>query len=448
MALTGLQIQKLLPKTNCKECGSNTCLAFAMKLASKKAQLSECPYVSEEAKSVLAAESEPPIATVSLGSEGGAFRAGGETVMYRHEKTFVNPTGIGLALADTLPDAQIEARVKALAAYKLERVGETLLPNLVSVECKSGSRERLLAVLERVAVLWDRPVAVRSDDPLLLGAAAEALRGKRVLLASALPETAEQLAKVAKETGAALAVSARDIDELAAVAGKLREGSFKDIFLELRADSFCEHYQSNTILRRLALKGGVKALGFPILSYVSTGDPIDDAVQAGVEIAKYGGLVVLPEFDPAVFVSLLALRQNIFTDPQKPIQVEPKIYAIGEPTENSPVFVTTNFSLTYFIISGEIENAGMSAWLAVPECEGMSVLTAWAAGKFGGAKIGAFVKASGLEEKLTRRRIVIPGYVALISGELEEALPGWEVLVGPQEAGDLESYVKNVLLPA
>jgi acetyl-CoA decarbonylase/synthase complex subunit gamma len=416
-----------------------------MKLAGKKAELAECPYVSEEAKAILGADSEPPIRTVTLGANGATFTAGGETVMFRHEKTFINQTGIGLALADTMELAEIERRVKMLAAYQLERVGEILRPDLISVALKSGSREKFLAVIDKVAALWDRPIALRTDDAEALTAAARRLAGRKPLLVAATPSTVESLCAVAKETGSALAVGADNLNDLVAMVETLRKNEFKDIFLELRADSLSEHIQSNTIIRRGALKAKLKTLGYPMLCHVNTGDSIDDAVEAGLEIAKYGGLVVLPEFDPAVFVSLLTMRQNIFTDPQKPIQVEPKLYAIGEPDENSPVFTTTNFSLTYFIVSGEIENSGLSAWLVIPECEGLSVMTAWAAGKFGGPKIGAAVKEAGLEQKIKSRKIVIPGYVAQISGEVEEALPGWEVIVGPQEAGDLESFVKKCM---
>lgn len=445
MALTGLQIQKLLPKTNCKECGCNTCLAFAMKLAAKKAELAECPYASDEAKAVLGAASEPPIRTVTLGPEAAPFKAGGETVCYRHEKTFVHRTGLGLALDDTQADGQIEPRVRALADYKLERVGEVLQAEAVSVAFQSGLPERFLTVLTRVGELWPRCIIVRSDDPQALKGAAEKLRGRRPLLASATPATLDELLAVAKETGAALALAADNFNDLVAMSEKAQAAQFRDLYLELRSDSLCEHLQNNTIIRRAALKTGVKALGYPLLRYVDTGSALDDAVEAGIEIAKYGGLVLLPDCDPAALMPLLTLRQNIFTDPQKPIQVEPKVYSIGEANASSDVFVTTNFSLTYFIVSSEIENSGISAWLVVPECEGMSVLTSWAAGKFGGGKIGAFVKESKLEERITSRRIVIPGYVAQISGELEEALPGWQVIVGPQEAGDIASFVKNVL---
>lgn len=443
--MNGLQIQKLLPKTNCKECGCNTCLAFAIKLAAKKAELAECPYVSDEAKVILAAAAEPPIRTVTLGTGDDTFKAGGETVTFRHEKTFVNQTGLGLAVNDGMSDDELERRVKELGDYSLERVGEMLTPDLISIAYKSGSRDRFLTVCEKVATEWGRSIAIRTDDSEVLCAAAERLHGRRPLLASATLATVEELRRIADDTGSVLAVAADNFDDLVLMSEKLRTSGFREVFLELRADSLCEHLQNNTIIRRGALKAGIKSLGFPTLKYIDAGNPLDDAIEAGIEITKYGGLIVLREFDPAVFTSLLTLRQNIFTDPQKPIQVEPKVYPIGEPDENSPVFLTTNFSLTYFIVSGEIENAGASAWLVVPECEGLSVLTAWAAGKFGGDKIGAFVKESGLQERISSRKIVIPGYVAQISGELEEALPGWQVLVGPREAGDIESFVKNVL---
>jgi acetyl-CoA decarbonylase/synthase complex subunit gamma len=444
--LTGLQIQKLLPKTNCKECGSNTCLAFAMKLAAKKTELAECPYVSDEAKATLGSAAEPPIRAVAIGSEGKGFVAGGETVMFRHEKTFVNQTGIGVALSDRLTPSEIEGAVRQVGAYCLERVGEELRVDLLSVAFKSASQEGFVSTVERVSGLWERAVAIRTDDLAALAAAAAALKGRKPLLASATSDTVDELLVIAQDTGSVLAMASDTLDGLAAMVEKARAVGFKDVVLELRASTLSEHVQNSIVIRRGALKAGLKSLGYPTLKFVDAPDPVDAALEAGIEVAKYGGITVLPAFDPAAFVSLLALRQNIYTDPQKPIQVDPKVYPIGEPDENSPVFVTTNFSLTYFIVSGEIENAGLSAWLLIPECEGMSVLTAWAAGKFGGDQIGAFAKEVQLAEQTQNRKIVIPGYVAQISGELEEALPGWEVLVGPQEAGDLESFIGQVLV--
>ena len=216
--------------------------------------------------------------------------------------------------------------------------------------------------------------------------------------------------------------------------------------MQFSGHSQAEQFQTNSAVRRAALRDDVKPLGYPFLRFIDEGsDLLTTAAAVITEIDKFGGVCVLPLFDPALAAMLLTLRQNIYTDPQKPIRVEPKVYPIGEPGPASPVFVTTNFSLTYFTVSGEIENSGASGWLVVPECEGMSVLTAWAAGKFSGASIAKFVKETGLEDRVTTREIVIPGHVAQISGELQENLPGWKVLVGPPDAADIESFVKTVL---
>jgi acetyl-CoA decarbonylase/synthase complex subunit gamma len=344
-----------------------------------------------------------------------------------------------------MADTALDENLKAVAEYCFERVGEEIRVDLVSLAFKSGALGRFLSVLDKVASLWDRAIVVRADEPKVLFEAAKRLEGRKPLLASATRDTAAELCEVARATGATLAVTADNMDDLLAAVGVLEEADFRDLLLELRADSLCEHIQNNIVIRRGALRGGLKMLGYPTLKYVGTGNPFDDAIEAGLEITKYGGVAVLPDFDPATLASLLTMRQNIYTDPQKPVQVEPDLYSVGEPDAESPVFVTTNFSLTYFIVSGELENSGISAWLLVPECEGMSVLTAWAAGKFGGDRIGAFAKEAKLEDRTGNHTIVIPGHVAQISGELEDAMPGWQVVVGPQEAADLEGFVKKVL---
>jgi acetyl-CoA decarbonylase/synthase complex subunit gamma len=227
-----------------------------------------------------------------------------------------------------------------------------------------------------------------------------------------------------------------------ALTGRIRDAGVTDLLLQLQTSSLAEAFQTNSIARRAALRQNFRPLGYPLLRFIESEDLLEGTVEAVGEIVKYGGICVLPGFDAAQIASLMTLRLNIYTDPQKPIQVEPKLYPIGEPTPESPVFLTTNFSLTYFVVSGEIENAGISAWLVVPECEGMSVLTAWAAGKLSGASVARFCGEIGLEQRVTRREIIIPGYVAQISGELEENLPGWAVVVGPQEASELDVFIK------
>jgi acetyl-CoA decarbonylase/synthase complex subunit gamma len=252
----------------------------------------------------------------------------------------------------------------------------------------------------------------------------------------------DELVAIAKEHDHALALTAPDLDQLVATSARLKEDGFNDLVLQFDASSLAERFQTATIARRSALKSNYKPLGSPFLRFIDGEDAIVGTVEAVTEIAKFGGICVLPFFDAAQIASLITLRLNIYTDPQKPIQVEPRIYPIGEPTKDSPVFVTTNFSLTYFIVGGEIENSGLNAWLVVPECEGMSVLTAWAAGKLSGATVAKFCKEADLEGQVDCRDIVIPGYVAQISGDLEENLPGWNVMVGPQEASDIESFIK------
>ena len=440
-ALTGLQIQKLLPKTNCKECGSNTCLAFAMKLAAKKAELSECPYASDEAKQVLGAASEPPVKEVSLGANK-TLKVGAETVLYRHEKTFVHQTALAINVNDTDAPAAREAVLKAIRDYVLVRVGETLVVDMVAVTQKGADAAAFATAAKQAWETVKRPLILRGADVAAVTAAAVVVKGSGSVLVAPTAEASEALVSVAKENGHALAITAPDLNELVLLSAKIKLGGFNDLILRFQTHSLAEAFQTNSIARRTALKDNYKPLGYPSLHFVETTDLLAGTTEASVEICKYGGICVLPQLDPAQLAPLMTLRMNVYTDPQKPIQVEPKVYPIGEPKADSPVFVTTNFSLTYFIVSGEIENAGISAWLLVPECEGMSVLTSWAAGKFSGAMIGKFIKESGLEQQVTTRQIVIPGYVAQISGELEEALPGWKVLVGPQEAADIESFVK------
>ncbi|MCP4754179.1 MAG: acetyl-CoA decarbonylase/synthase complex subunit gamma, partial [Proteobacteria bacterium] len=433
MALTGLKIQKYLPKTNCKECGSNTCLAFAMKLAAKKIDLSECPYASDEAKTFLGAASEPPVKGIAFGSDQ-ALKLGEETVFYRHEKTFVNQTAFAINVNDTDLPEDIENTLKAVRDYELVRVGETLLIDMVAVTQKGKDPADFVDLARKAWETAKRPLVLCSADPQTLIAAARAVKGSGSLLASATAESVDGLKTAAAENGHALAVTAPDLDGIVSLTSKLKKDGFNSLALHFQTHSLAERFQVNSIARRTALKDSFKPLGYPTLHFLRPGDILEEAVAGVNEICKFGGICVLPGFDPAQLVSLMTLRMNIFTDPQKPIQVEPKVYPIGDPTPESPVFVTTNFSLTFFIVSGEIENSGISAWLVVPESEGMSVLTSWAAGKFSGSSIAKFIRESGLEDQVTRRDVVIPGYVAQISGELEENLPGWKVRVGPQEA--------------
>ena len=444
MVMTGLQIFKLLPKTNCGECGVPTCLAFAMMLAQKKAELSGCPYASEEAKSVLGAASEPPMRTLRVGSGAYGFETGGETEMFRHQKTFYHQTAVFIRVEDSENMESIAANVSEADNYTVERVGERLHIDGFCLTNTSGDHDRYLAALKAVIANSSKAVILDCSDRSTARAALAMVESKKPIIYPGNGEASEFI-ELAQEYGASLIVSAASISELAAKTEKIFETGFKDILLNLKSSNLGDKLLSGTIMRRAALRKSFKPFGFPQVWFMEPGGEYEMLADAVLGTCKYAGIMVLPEFNREMLMTLFTLRQNIYTDPQKPIQVDPKLNPIGEPGPDSPVFVTTNFSLTYFIISGEIENAGISAWLVIPDCEGMSVLTAWAAGKFSGEKIGKFVKSIGLEEKVNIREIIIPGYVATISGDLEEALPNWKVIVGPQEASDLAPFIKNYL---
>jgi acetyl-CoA decarbonylase/synthase, CODH/ACS complex subunit gamma len=443
MALTGLEIYKLLPKTNCKECGFPTCLAFAMKLAQKGTELDKCPYVSDESKAALDAASAPPIRLVTVGTGERAFEIGNETVLYRHEKTFFHQPGLVVRVTDDdVPAAA--AKAAAVAEFAVERVGMQLRLDGVVIEHRAAEAAAMAAATAAVrAAAPGLPIILMASDSATLSPAAAEAAGERPLLCAATADNWQQLAAVATEHGCALVVSAPDLSALAELTEQIKGAGVEDMVLDAGATGLGDTLAANTQLRRLALKKGVRALGYP-LATPCHGTLAEQTVAAAQAICKYSGVIVLDDFDPAAAYALLTLRQNIYTDPQKPIQVEPKLYEVGSPTADSPVLITTNFSLTYFSVSGEIEASGMPAWLLVADSDGQSVLTGWAAGKFDAEKIARTVKDSGIESRVNHRKLVIPGHVAGLSGEVEEELPGWQIMVGPRDAVDIPNYLKNV----
>ncbi len=444
MALSGLDIFKLLPKTNCGDCGVPTCMAFAMKIAQKKIELSSCPHASEEAKAALGAAGEPPIRLLKIGP-GKALEVGGETVLFRHEKTFFHPPGIGLELRTSQTEDSLKAAIQQWESFEIERVGEFLKGDLFFVSHDSPAKPAFLKTIALVRANSKKGMIIDCPDEDALMSGLELLRNDRPAILLRRPVTDKDVG-MAKAAGASLIVSGTSLEDLAGQTERARQAGLTDIILSLPVAGLGEAVQNNTILRRSALKKNFRPFGYPILARVRSDDGFESLAEAAVLLCKYASIIVLPRFDKALLYALFTLRQNIYTDPQKPIQVDPKVYAIGEPTPVSPVFVTTNFSLTYFMVSGEIENSGTSAHLVVCDTEGQSVLTAWAAGKFVPEKIAKFIKDIKLEDKVETRKLVIPGFVAQISGELEEKLPGWEIIVGCQDAADIPSFVKSVKL--
>ncbi len=445
MALTGIQIFKLLPKTNCKECGVPTCLAFAMNLASGKAELDACPYVSDEARAQLAEASAPPIRPVALGQGVRKTKAGGETVMYRHEKTFYNPTPVGAMVGSDIAESDLEAKLKIWNAFQFERVGFNLRPELVAVKDVNGDKDAFAAAAKTIAETSEFNLVLMSEDAGVMAAGIEACKFKRPLIYAATESNIDAFGGLAKENDLPLAVKADSVEGLIPLTTKLMEMGLKDLVIDSGAREIRQAFQDHVVIRREALKSLNRALGFPTITFpCEMASNLDmETMIAAMFIAKYGGITILSDFAGGSLFSLLVERLNIFTDPQRPMTVTEGIYEIGDPDENSPVLVTTNFALTYFIVSGEIEGSKVPSWLLIKDSEGLSVLTAWAAGKFSGDDVGMFVKKCGIADKVKHTEVIIPGYAASIVGDMEEELPGWTITVGPREAAHIPAFLKS-----
>jgi acetyl-CoA decarbonylase/synthase, CODH/ACS complex subunit gamma len=442
MALSGIQIYKLLPQTNCKECGFPTCLAFAMKLAAKQVELSLCPYVSEEAQSKLSEASAPPVRPITIKSNGYEVKSGNEVVLFRHEKTFYSRPGIFLRVYDSEDIETIKSKVSEAAAYKVDYVGIDLGISGITVQSEGGE---LIAAVKAVREVTSLPLILIGEPASLKSVLTEVNGDEKVLIGNATADNWEEMAEIAKEFNAALSVRASNVDEMVSLSEKIQATGFKDLVLAPTQRGFYGTLTANTMLRRMALKN-FRPFGYPIISFPGdVGDSAIEVMLAAQAIGKYGGFIVMDHFSPETAYALLVLRENIFTDPQKPIQVQPDVYEINEPNEGSPVLVTTNFSITYFSVANEVEGSGMPAYLLVTDSEGMSVLTAWAAGKFDAELIAKSVKAKEVLSKVEPKRVVLPGHTAVLMGELEEELPDWEVRVGPREAVDIPKFLKEVL---
>jgi acetyl-CoA decarbonylase/synthase complex subunit gamma len=443
MALTGIQIYKLLPQTNCKECDFPTCLAFAMKLAAKQVELSKCPYVSEESAAQLAEASAPPVRPIVLKSNGHEVKGGNEVVLFRHNKKFFSQPGLFIRIYDDQAEAEIKAKVQPVSDYGVDYVGMQLTMGGIAVQSRGGDfAAAVKAVREATSlplILIGPPDALKSGVDLLG-------EGDVPLLCSATADNWEAMAELAKEHNLPLAVEAGSIDAMVELVERLESKELKDLVLAPKQRTMIGTLTANTTMRRMALKENFRQLGFPIINFPGdSGDAAREAALAMQAVGKYGSFIVMDHFDPATAYSLLVLRANIYTDPQEPIQVTPGIYEINNPGPEDPFLVTTNFSITYFSVANEVESMGLPAWLLVTDSEGMSVLTAWAAGKFDAEIIAKDAKRFNAADKVTKKRIVIPGHTAVLSGELEEELPDWEVRVGPKEAVDLPAFLKQAL---
>lgn len=443
MALSGVEIFKHLPKTNCKKCGYPTCLAFAMKLASLQESIEKCPDLSDAAKQFLGAAAEPPIRGVILGPKG--VKVGEETVLFRHEKKFVNPCPIALNIKDTEDANAVAKHIADVNSSEIDRVGQMLRVDLVCVSNESGDPAKFAAVVKQVADgAPNAGLILNSSNPASIEAAIVHCADKKPLVYGANANNIEAMVGIAKAKNVPLGIYAKGLDALSDLSEKVKGMGVNDIVLDSGARTAKEMVEEYTMIRRGALKKSFRPFGFPVISFVGRDDSTFEATIASVGIMKYASIIVVNSIEKWKTLALLTLRQNIYTDPQVPMQVEQKIYKIGDANENSPLLVTTNFSLTYFIVRSEIENSKVPCWLAIMNVEGLSVLTAWAAGKFVAGSIANFIKESGADKLVAKKELIIPGYVSVLSGSTEDKLgDGWKVAVGPREANQLPAFLKG-----
>jgi acetyl-CoA decarbonylase/synthase complex subunit gamma len=416
-----------------------------MKLAAGKAELNACPYVSEEAKVKLAEASAPPILPVTIGVGDRALKIGSETVMFRHEKRFENPPGFAILITDTMEEAEVNARLERFSQLQYKRVGLTLRPELVAVKDESGDASKFEALVNKVKQNSSSGIILMSSNPDILAAGLKACADWKPLIYAATEDNMARVVDLAKEHSCPVAAKASSLEKLAQLTAKLTEAGVKDIILDSGARTVRRAFEEQLIIRNAALNKKFRPLGFPTIVFPCemTGDPMKEAVIASMFVAKYGGIIVLSDFQGESLFPLLVERMNIYTDPQRPLATTEGIYEIGSPDEKSPVLITTNFSLTYFIVSGEIETSKVHSYLLVKDTEGLSVMTAWAAGKFVADTIAPFVKKCGIGDKVKHRKLIIPGYAAAESGSLEEELSGWEILIGPRNAAHIPAYLKT-----
>ena len=445
MPLTGIAIFKLLPKKNCGECGVPTCLAFAMSLAAGKAELSACPYISEEARIQLQEASAPPIRVITIGTGKYALKIGGETVMFRHEKRFENPTGIALLVKDTMTNDEIDARLVRFQQFQYQRMGLALRAELVAIKNESGDAAKFVTLVNKVKQNSDCNIILMSENPDNLAAGLQACTERRPLLYAVTNTNLQKMIELVKKYPCPVVVKGDNLEEVTNLTTKLTVVGINDLVIDSGARAIKHAFADQIMIRSAALNKKFRPLGFPTIVFPSemTDDPMRETVFASMFIAKYGGIIVLSDFQGESLFPLLLERLNIYTDPQRPLATAEGIYEIGKPDDKSPVLLTANFSLTYFLVSGYIETSRVPAYLLIKDTEGLSVLTAWAAGKFVADVISPFVKKSQVWDKVCHRKLIIPGYVAVESGGLEEELSGWQILIGPRDGAHLPAYLKE-----
>ena len=446
MGLSGIQIFKMTPKKNCKECGCPTCMAFSMKVAQGAMDISQCPHMSEDALAQLSEATAPPMKTVKIGAGENEFSLGGETVLFRHEKTYVSKTRYAVSLCSCMDDAAIDAKLAEIPKVDYERIGERMFAELVYVNYAADTdKDRYVEIVKKAAAL-NRTLILGCKDVELAKAALEVCKEAKPVLNGADASNYAEMSAVATEAGVVLGVTGKDLNELYDTVAALEKAGNKNLILDVGTASIKEAYGNAVQIRRAAVKDQDRTFGYPTLVNVAAlahGDRVMQQALLSMFTMKYGSIVVVETLDYAEALPLFGLRQNVFTDPQKPMKVEPGIYALNGADENSLCLTTVDLALTYFVVSGELERSGVPCNLIISDAGGLSVLTAWAAGKLSSTSVAKYIQEN-VEDKVKCRKLVIPGKVAVLKGDLEAKLPGWEIIVAPLEAVQLVKFLKDL----
>lgn len=442
MALKGLDIFKLSPKKNCKECGSPTCMAFCMKVAQGAVALDKCPYFSEEAKAKLSEATAPPMKTITVGND---IKLGGETVLFRHEKTFVNRNRFAVPVCTCMDEAAADQKLADIQKVDYERIGEREYIEFVMVRCEKDSADKWEDLVKKAAATG-RTLILNCTCPECAKKALAICKDGKPILNGATPENHEEMSAIATEAGVTLGVHADSLSELHDLIAKLEAAGNKNLIIDVTGKTVKETFANTVLVRRTALKDGDRTFGYPSivdLAKLAAGDEHLETALAAVFTLKYGSIIVMERLGYAEALPLYGLRQNVFTDPQKPMKVAPGIYPMNGATPDDPCMLTVDFALTYFLVSGEIERSNVPVNLLITDASGMSVLTAWAAGKFSSSSIKKFFDEFELDKKINNRTLVIPGKVAVMKGEIQDKLPDWNVVVGTREAVEIVKFLKD-----
>ena len=445
MALKGLDIFKLMPKKNCKECGCPTCMAFSMKVATGALAIEKCPYMSAEALATLSEATAPLMKTIEVGAGETAHKLGGETVLFRHEKTLVNRNLFAVALSSDLSGEEIDARLDGMKKVDYERIGEREYVEFLWLDYAGNGADAYTALVKKAAAC-KRALVLNCPDADVAKAALALCKAGKPILNGANADNLDSMNAAAVEAGVTLGVGGDGIsgiyDNVKALEGK----GNKNLIIDCTGKDAKETFANAVLVRRGNLKDQDRTLGYPSivdLAKLAAGDLHMQTALAAAFTLRYGSLIVMERMTYAEALALYGLRQNIFTDPQKPMKVEPGIYALNGADENSVCSLTVDFALTYFLVSGEYERSKCPVNLLISDASGMSVLTAWAAGKFSAGTIRKFFDEYDIENKIKSRTLIIPGKVAVMKGEIEAKLPGWNVVVGPMEAVQLVKFIRD-----